>query len=527
MLRLVIVDDEPILLQGLVKTYEWDKMGFEVVGTARSGAEAIEVIKEKKPHVVLTDICMKQMSGLEVMETIEKSGMDCLFIVLSAYREFEYAKRACELGAFAYLLKPMDDEKLTETMQSAYKTCMEKIASSEKYESLENLVIRNSDGFLKNVVQKYVQEEITHEKAESVFGALEDVFSEEDRYLTLDVGTDLTYKITQSAEYEKNKKEILEKLEEKIGEQFLFWHFEEKDGHHVFVIRTQKPSAVRVVKDLVEQAKKEQNTPVIAAISKQYKGLAGIKKSYEEAERIFAMALKSGAGTFTMPDEGEERADRADSHEAESMVVNAVRKNEEKNLKEAFIHFIYALPQDESQQCQYIHKMMLQTEFMIEDTYGMTTGLGKLFQNYYSNMKNLNATQAVDVCYKILVQAIKERIECSTKNISTNSKDYLKDAEAYIEAHLDDEELTIVTVATQVYLNPVYFGRVFKNAYKMSFKKYLMKRRMERAKTLLQSGTESIATICDQVGINNPSYFSHLFKEYTGKLPSEYKKEYE
>ena len=209
------------------------------------------------------------------------------------------------------------------------------------------------------------------------------------------------------------------------------------------------------------------------------------------------------------------------------MVVNAVRKNEEKNLKEAFIHFIYALPQDESQQCQYIHKMMLQTEFMIEDTYGMTTGLGKLFQNYYSNMKNLNATQAVDVCYKILVQAIKERIECSTKNISTNSKDYLKDAEAYIEAHLDDEELTIVTVATQVYLNPVYFGRVFKNAYKMSFKKYLMKRRMERAKTLLQSGTESIATICDQVGINNPSYFSHLFKEYTGKLPSEYKKEYE
>lgn len=76
LLKLVIVDDEPILLQGLVKTYNWNEMGFEVAGQAQSGEQAIEVIKKVKPHVVLTDIRMKQVSGLMVMEEIQKTELD-------------------------------------------------------------------------------------------------------------------------------------------------------------------------------------------------------------------------------------------------------------------------------------------------------------------------------------------------------------------------------------------------------------------------------------------------------------------
>ena len=116
LLKLVIVDDEPILLQGLLDTYDWADMGFKVVGSAQSGEQAIEVIKETKPHAVLTDIRMKQITGLMVMEEIQKTDMDCMFIVLSAYRDFDYAQQACDLGAFAYLLKPIEDEKLRETI---------------------------------------------------------------------------------------------------------------------------------------------------------------------------------------------------------------------------------------------------------------------------------------------------------------------------------------------------------------------------------------------------------------------------
>ena len=110
LLKLVIVDDEPILLRGLLDTYDWAGMGFKVAGTAQSGKQAIEVIKEVKPHVVLTDIRMKQITGLMVMEEIQKTDQECLFVVLSAYRDFDYAQQACDLGAYAYLLKPIEEE---------------------------------------------------------------------------------------------------------------------------------------------------------------------------------------------------------------------------------------------------------------------------------------------------------------------------------------------------------------------------------------------------------------------------------
>ncbi len=140
LLKLVIVDDEPILLQGLLNTYDWKRMGFQVAGTAQSGEQAIKVIEEVKPHVVLTDIRMKQITGLMVMEEIQKTELECLFIVLSAYRDFDYAQQACDLGAYAYLLKPIEDEKLQETMQGAYKICMERMENEAKYESWEKLL---------------------------------------------------------------------------------------------------------------------------------------------------------------------------------------------------------------------------------------------------------------------------------------------------------------------------------------------------------------------------------------------------
>lgn len=154
LLKLVIVDDEAILLQGLLNTYDWKSMGFEVVGTAQSGQQAIDLIQEVQPHVVLTDIRMKQITGLMVMEQIHKAGLDCLFIVLSAYRDFEYAQRAIDLGAYAYLLKPVEDEKLQETMRGAYETCMEQLEHEERYESWEKLLMKDATSFLQMVVQK-------------------------------------------------------------------------------------------------------------------------------------------------------------------------------------------------------------------------------------------------------------------------------------------------------------------------------------------------------------------------------------
>ena len=474
LLKLVIVDDEPILLKGLMNTYEWDKMGFQVVGTAQSGEQALKVIKEKKPDVVLTDIRMKQMTGLQMMEEVQKTHRDCIFIVLSAYRDFSYAKQACDLGAFAYLLKPIEDEQLQETMESAYKACMEKKKNTEKYKNWERIVKEDSVSFLEVVVQKYLQGQISFEKVQEVFDTVGQIVEPADRFITVDADIDIAYKITNALEYEASRFVLEKFLEEEIGSRYFFWHFANEEGSSIFIIKTKDNATVRELKHLLEQAKEEQKSPIVASISKPYKGLGGIRRSYEEAVRLFELASVTGGGTFTIREELGEQA-----------------------------------------------------EVTIEDSYGMTTELKRQFQNYYSNMQNLNASKEVDVCYKILCKAIEIRCEYVSNHGVKGNKEYVSDAVAYIEEHLREEDLSIVSVATHVYLNPVYFGRVFKETFHMSFKKYLLQCRMEKAKKLLQGNTESIGSICDQIGISNPSYFAHLFKEYTGKLPSEYKKEFD
>lgn len=529
LLKLVIVDDEPILLQGLLDTYDWESMGFEVVGSAKSGVQALEVIRREQPHVVLTDIRMKQMTGLMVMEEIQKEQISCLFVVLSAYRDFEYAKHACDLGAYAYLLKPIDDEQLRSTMTGAYNTCIKQLRSEEKYESWEQLLLKDGDSFLQVVIQKYVQNLIPEEKITEVFSVLHDLPDNHDFFITVCADIDLIYKITNSLDYEASRYAVIQEIEAHVFEHFSYWKFEGEDGNYVFIIKTQQKNAVRQIKTLLEQAKNEEKCPVIASISKPYKGISGIRKSYEEAQKLFGIASASGASAFTIPEDLEEQEDDSNqfSEDREIRIMNSIRKNDFVELKETFIDFIYHLPKEEARQCQYLHKVMLRVQFMLQDTYGMNEDMKNQFTNYYSNLNHLPAVKAVDVCYKILCRAIELRQEEAGKNETGYFKEYMAEAVAYIEEHLQEEDLSIITTAAHVYLNPVYFGRIFKSTFHMTFKQYLVKKRMDKAKRMLEEENTSIRTICEEVGISNPSYFSQLFKQYTGKLPSEYKKEYE
>ena len=350
---------------------------------------------------------------------------------------------------------------------------------------------------------------------------------ETDRFITVCVDIDLTYKITNSLEYEASRFAVLKNLEEIIEKRYSYWRFEGEDGNGVFLVKTKENATVKELKSILENAKKEEQSPIIAAISKPYKGIIGIKRSWEEAQKLFGLASASGASAFTIPEEIEERMGEGYSSDVELLILNAVRKNNLQELKEAFIQFIYSLPGEEELQCQYMHKVMLRVELMLQDSHGIEENLKEQFQNYYSNIRNLNAARTVDVCYKILCSVIMNRREHLQKEEIKYFKEYMSVAVAYIEEHLNDEELSIVSVASHVYLNPVYFGRVFKNTFHMTFKQYLLKQRIEKAKQLLEKGEESIGNICNQVGINNPSYFSHVFKQHTGVIPSEYKKEYE
>lgn len=206
--------------------------------------------------------------------------------------------------------------------------------------------------------QNMFQNRLPEEKVDEVFHTLQDVMKEGDRFITVYADLDLAYKITNELEYEASRFSMVRMIEEKIAERFTYWKFESEEGHRTFIVKTQENTAVHELKELLEEVKKEENSPVIAAISKPYKGIRGIRRSFEEAQRLFAVTNASGAGVFTIPETVEEKEESPYPAEAEMMVVNSVRKNDAVQLKRHLYILFTNCHTEKNMQCQYMHKIM-------------------------------------------------------------------------------------------------------------------------------------------------------------------------
>lgn len=152
----------------------------------------------------------------------------------------------------------------------------------------------------------------------------------------------------------------------------------------------------------------------------------------------------------------------------------------------------------------------------------MSEELKKSFESFYACLYRFQLVRLIDLAYKLLQKAVEQKQNGVSRTSEALFGEYIQQATVYIEEHLADEGLSIAQVAEQVHLNPVYFGRVFKTVYGISLKKYILNQRIERAKVLLTEGNSNITAVGSSVGISNPSYFTKVFRENTGKLPSEY-----
>ena len=121
MIKVVLVEDEELIRQGMKLTMEWEKFDCQVIGEAADGEEGLEVIRKLKPDIVFTDIRMPKLSGLEMMEQL-KGCSHAKFIILSGYDDFHYAKKAINLGAYGYLLKPIDDDEFENVLLNVVET---------------------------------------------------------------------------------------------------------------------------------------------------------------------------------------------------------------------------------------------------------------------------------------------------------------------------------------------------------------------------------------------------------------------
>lgn len=521
LLRMMLVDDENLILRGLKETYDWRAMGFEIVGTALDGDIALELLDEVNPDIIMTDISMKRMSGLELMEEVRRRRPDVEFMVLSAYREFEYAQTAIKNGALQYLIKPLEDEELASTMEEVYRKCIAKMEERENYASWKKLLFEDKDNFLQAMTQKYLEGGMDYPELFRIYQSLRMEEYLERSFLAVCADLDIVCRMIRQEEYNQKRHVLGMLLGNALKEKYTVQSFAGQDGCQVYLLfLTEKTDGVQIRKLLWELEGKLKST-VVSSISNCYGGEGGLKRAYREAAELYRVACEAGVSGLSLKKGEQLDVKGSYSLDVENQVLLAVRRGDGAQLKGAFEKFVYTIPDDESGKL-YHHRLMARVEFALSEAEELSEELKQSFESFYACLYRFPLVRLIDLAYKLLQKVIEQKQNGVPRASEALFGEYIQQATAYIEEHLADEGLSIAQVAEQVHLNPVYFGRVFKAVYGISLKKYILNVRIERAKALLMEGNGNITAVGSSVGISNPSYFTKVFRESTGKLPSEY-----
>lgn len=521
LLRLLLVDDENIILRGLKETYDWENMGFEIVGTALDGDIAVSMLEETKPDVIITDISMKRMSGLELMENVRKMGFRTEFVVLSAYRDFEYAQSAIRNGALQYLIKPLDDEELGRVMQEVYETCLEKMKLQETYASWKKFLLEDKENYFQVMTQKYLDDGISGEElVKSCSGlGLEEYLEQQFTVVCADL--EPAYQIIHQEEYHAKRHVLGMLLQQKLREKFEIQFFQTADGIPVYLLFLEQGEKQFQIQKILWEIEKELGNVIVSSISNCYSGVEGMKTAYQEALELYEVAQEAGVSGLSRKEKVQLPERLHYSIDIENQILQSIRNADEEQVKAACEKLVYMLSDEEMGKI-YLHRLMIRLEFALAEAGQLTEPLRNSFDSFYMCQNRFQLTGMVHLAYELMKEIVRKKKETVSQISETLFEDYIQQAVQYIDENLAEENLSVTNIAEQLHLNSAYFGRVFKKVYGMSIKKYILDKRIECAKSLLMEGKYSVTAVGSMVGIPNPSYFSRLFREKTGKMPSEY-----
>lgn len=523
LLKLIIVDDEQIMLRGLVETYDWNSMGFEVVGSALDGEDALELIQEVHPDVVLTDICMKCMDGIRLMEETRKIDKKVRFVVLSAYKDFAYAQEACRLGAISYLLKPITDEVFAR-MADVYAVCIEEKRKRSNYSKWEKFLIEDEKSFCSYMLERYLRGEITREELLEVGAAVERHFEKNHYFAAVCLDVNVVYKITEQKEFSEKRFALDSYMKAQLQGYLEYWNFVNADGSHTYLVNMGQASGNGKLRLILAELPKAIGFEITSALTNSYQGLEGLYQAYTQVQHLFDLANEEEVNLLEEAVELEDRKGTSYPLEAENRVILGIRRSDRDQVKQGCIEFIEVLSEDEKTNKLFLRQLAVRVELMLNDSYGLEEEIQKGFDEYYQMFYRYPASRLMYLLYELFCMIVDIRLKTVPQGEQEKYVSYVRSACLFMEENMKDEELGIVQVAESIFLNPVYFGRVFKSVKGMSFKQYLLQIRMERAKQLLLDTSMTVTDICQEVGIPNASYFAKLFKQCTGKLPSEYKR---
>lgn len=493
MIKMIIADDEPVIVAGIQKLVDWEGLGIEIAGQYTDGKSALEGIIAHEPDIVLLDISMPGMTGVEILKECRLLGLLSKVVLISGFQDFEYAKAGIQYGAVDYLLKPVIrdellraiDKSISQREQELWRE-PEKTGASEDYRGLLPL---EEGPYLPVYVAVFLEEEnrqMERLTRFSVLSFMESWLEEQD------LGIAFTKK--------ENLVVVFKGLSQKEGEQAAILLTKEIEG------RFGCPAGA-VVGRPVEQMSK---------IPEEFQECLYMREYFFFRDQMALPVLLVGENVFT--------ALGGNSHllALRSQMIDLVVAQEKEKLQKGFGQFTKAVCRMADGKREDALFYLCSAVRVLDEKF---RGLALPHPDYDEKELLQKGRECRDygelqeVFYGIVLEYLEK---LKTSMVNSSSRDFLK-AKVYIDEHYD-ENLTLEVLAGEVHMNPYYFSSFFKKNAGENFKDYLSRVRVQHAVSLLVSTDMKSYEIALKVGFNDARGFSENFQRIYHETPAAYRK---
>ena len=528
MLKVIIADDEERICKLIHALVDWDDMSMEVVATAHNGLETLELVKKYPIDILITDIRMPGLSGLDVIQELKKEKPDMEIIIISGYAHFEYAKAAITYGVGNYLLKPINKTELISTLEKV----REKILDKRAIEENTNLLIQKNEKDIKKI-QRLLIDYLLEQKCKKM--ALEEL--NEEYHLHMHPGCFQTFWLKMDGKTKDMTPNGMGIVMGKV-EQLLEKSLEPKCIE--MVITHKSTSCIGIINyDISKQGE-------IKRILKNCLAQLEYEKSlYGDVTFSMAVSLPTDKteNLVTILNEVvvtiKERILRGTGKILERIVFE--KKIRDQNILETYLRMItQAIELKSPDECEKAIQIMIDTIRKTKDMYGyeildIVHACGNLFLSQFKVEnrpeclarfdEECEQCRNVEELFDVLREMQNSHVLQLRQQYEDDANRPIRQAKQYIQNHYQ-EPISLETVSEIVGLSPAYFSTLFKKYEEEGFAKYLINVRIEQAKIILRESNVSIAEVCKKVGYNDLKHFNHTFEKMTGVKPTTYRKLY-
>ncbi len=518
--KVVFVEDEIVTREGIRDNVDWEGNGFELCGEAPDGEIALQLLQTTRPDVLITDIKMPFMDGLQLCRIVRERMPRVVIVIISGHDEFEYAQEAIKLGVSEYLLKPVTVQDLHNVLQKIAVHLDQDRIEQENLRKLQDQIQENREILRERFLLKLIVGAISPTEAIEK-GQVLDLDLVARCYLVIIIKFELADRsdLFDYEEYQQAQ-EVVSVLVENNPDVFLL----KKDWEElVLLMKGNTPEYLEEERDLLlERIQREaKNTKYHLAVGfgTPKTRIAHIYQSFVEAlVSIQSASIENQPGSnITVEKEELLKVDK-------SAVENYLRCGIEEEFDQFFDAFIR--PLGESAFRSYLIKnyifvdvVVVTAKFVNELGGGIEQAIPEFdsIENLLANIHTIE--QFREQVRKILVSALVYR-DSQTGNQHASTIQQAKD---YLDRHYVNPNLLLNEVAVQVNLSPSHFSAIFSQETGQTFKEYLTEVRIKKAKELLRTTALNSTEISFKIGYSDPHYFSYVFRKNTGLSPTEFR----